>query len=267
MSVEAAIIALKSAASVEKPCLRWSLVDQEVGPWSSQIGGSGWTPRGEAAPMGADGQPFVFVAQMAVSDIPAPFQSPALTDGVIQLFLDGDRMACAFPSVGNGNGFVVRHVPASADLVALPEGEPWDALQWPANETRAKALVPIETTMPPSAEDVSIQRAVQAVYAAVRASGFEGQPWEHPLVKNTMDSLYDREDSGFAAHTGGFPGFTQGDPRARDSALSEHTFVVLNLGYSPDICISDAGELHILVTPEAWARGDFSGAIYNWDCR
>jgi uncharacterized protein YwqG len=266
MDITAALAHWKELATTPVPCVAWSLEEDAPGPWDSQIGGPGWGVPGQDVPRGSDGALLVFVAQVALRDLPAFMQSPAFPDGVIQIFADADMMACAFPSKGNGAGFLIRHIPAGSQTEALPVGADWDVFQWPDSARVARRMVPQGGQVLRSLEDVSLRTVMDAVYDAVRASGFAGHPWDHPDVSDVLESAYEAENPGLPLHTGGVPGFTQGDPRARDAGTVGHTFVLLNIGYGADFCVGDAGEWHILLRPEDWAAGKLDDALYNWDC-
>lgn len=86
-----------------------------------------------------------------------------------------------------------------------------------------------------------------------------------------LDDPTDFEDenkNGFGHKIGGYPGFTQWDPRADDDS---HEVLLFQLdsefGDSEDkILWGDAGICNFFISRENLRRCDFSDVIYNWDC-
>lgn len=267
MSVPEMFAQVRALLESPAPCVVWAFDDEaDAGPWDSQMGGPGWGVPGAEVPRDAFGAPLLFVAQLAVADLVPALGPTALGDGVVQLFLAADPMACAFPSVGNGPGFVLRHIPAGTIVEVLPLAAPWESFQWEESDVLPRRLRVGPGRVWPSVEDASIQGRIRSIHESVRASGFAGQMWEHPEVSAGMDMLYEVRPRVPPIHSGGFPGFTQGDPRVRHPELAGHTGVWLNISAGPDLMVGDAGELHILLRPEDWAAGVLSNAIYDWDC-
>ena len=95
-----------------------------------------------------------------------------------------------------------------------------------------------------------------------------------------FDALYRTRDAN-GTRMGGYPYFTQDDPRDRSPAggwkggISGHTVLLFQSdsenGGDPknwidDICWGDAGVANFFITPEDLAKRDFSNVIYTWDC-
>lgn len=97
-----------------------------------------------------------------------------------------------------------------------------------------------------------------------------------------VDSLYDLEfdfdelesyeesmDKAFNHKIGGYPGFTQADPRNEDD--DNYNFLLLQLdsdfGDGMDkIMWGDAGICNFFINREKLKQLDFSDVLYNWDC-
>lgn len=69
---------------------------------------------------------------------------------------------------------------------------------------------------------------------------------------------------------GGYPDFTQEDPRSAADGTADHTILLFQLNsYTGDdlkIMWGDMGVGNFFITPEALKKKDFSNVLYNYDC-
>ena len=71
---------------------------------------------------------------------------------------------------------------------------------------------------------------------------------------------------------GGYPFFTQDDPRAYLPHLQQHTILLLQLdsdsgnGDADKVLWGDYGVGNFFITPEDLQRRDFSRVLFTWDC-
>ena len=67
---------------------------------------------------------------------------------------------------------------------------------------------------------------------------------------------------------GGYPSFTQLDPREYDQNFQEHTVLLFQLDSNDEdgIMWGDSGVCNFFIRPDDLAKRDFSGVLYNWDC-
>jgi len=67
---------------------------------------------------------------------------------------------------------------------------------------------------------------------------------------------------------GGYPGFTQQDPRLREDGGTDFDQLLLQLGSIADapLCWGDCGVGVFLIPSENLSRADFSRVFYTWDC-
>ena len=96
-------------------------------------------------------------------------------------------------------------------------------------------------------------------------------------TNNKIESYYDittdiddidGDTNGFGHKIGGYPAFTQEDPREEDTS---YDFLMLQLdsefGDGKDrILWGDAGICNFFINSEKLKNLDFSDVIYNWDC-
>ena len=78
--------------------------------------------------------------------------------------------------------------------------------------------------------------------------------------------------SGEGHRIGGYPFFTQDDPRGYLPHLQQHTILLLQLdsdsgnGDADKVLWDDAGVGNFFITPEDLQQRDFSRVLFTWDC-
>ncbi|MBO7555243.1 MAG: DUF1963 domain-containing protein, partial [Neisseriaceae bacterium] len=82
------------------------------------------------------------------------------------------------------------------------------------------------------------------------------------IDEDTHEKLY---NSTAGHHIGGYPIFTQDDPRSEEQ-LAEHKILLLQIDTEDDIMWGDAGVGNFFITADDLKKRDFSRVLYNWDC-
>ena len=82
------------------------------------------------------------------------------------------------------------------------------------------------------------------------------------IEEETYDKLH---NSTAGHHIGGYPIFTQDDPRY-DENLTEHKILLLQIDSKNGIMWGDAGVGNFFITADDLKKRDFSQVLYNWDC-
>ena len=88
-------------------------------------------------------------------------------------------------------------------------------------------------------------------------------------IDSFADVLYDEPYTLFETKTGGYPNFTQTDPREYLVGVEDYTEVLFTLDSDSDpenIIIGDSGIMNFMITPEDLANLDFTKVFYTWDC-
>jgi uncharacterized protein YwqG len=75
-----------------------------------------------------------------------------------------------------------------------------------------------------------------------------------------QDRLWDR-DHGAGHKLGGYPHFTQDDPRTRRDLE-----LLFQLDSDDGVMWGDAGVGNFFIAPDDLARRDFSRVLFSWDC-
>lgn len=87
-------------------------------------------------------------------------------------------------------------------------------------------------------------------------------------VEEIPDEIYEAANDGFTHKMGGYPGFTQFDPRNEEDSHDVLLFQLdSDFGDGADrIMWGDAGICNFFIHREKLKQCDFSDVIYNWDC-
>jgi len=82
---------------------------------------------------------------------------------------------------------------------------------------------------------------------------------------DVREALLEFDPDSTGHRVGGYPFFTQGDPREY-SEYKDHSILLLQIDSDDEIIWGDVGVATFLITPDALMRCDFSDVHYYWDC-
>ena len=82
---------------------------------------------------------------------------------------------------------------------------------------------------------------------------------------DVREALLELDPNSTGHRVGGYPFFTQGDPREY-SEYKDHSILLLQIDSDDEIIWGDVGVATFLITPDALMRCDFSEVHYYWDC-
>ena len=220
---------------------------------ASQLGGRPWWPKSLAYPLAKDtGTPLYLLAQINFADVPALASFPRT--GLLQVFIaNNDTFGCDYENPAASPGFHCAYhtdlkQPALKDFGFLASDPEFSPLGTP--------LV---------ARAMTFQRDSMAI-----------DPSDYRLIK--MLGALVEDDEAFEAYCewhaapalrlGGYPTFTQSDPReytrARSAAIGDVN--LLTIDTAEGIMFGDSGATQILVRQGDLERCNFSRVAYNWDC-
>lgn len=231
-----------------------------IGMRGSRLGGPAWLSDGEAWPLDSRGAPLDHLAQLDMADCRALDGYPV--DGVLQFFIGrGDLFGMNLEDLRKGD-FLVRHVPAdssgelhAAPSMTVPAGEcPEDYS--PLGDDYRRAGLPLRAEAFTDRMDAStceVDERLTALFERFDADAV----W--PILE--ADEFERRVDH----HTGGYPAYTQSDIRYQDS-YADCDQVLLRITSDDGIMWGDSGEAVFLISPENFAKRDFSKVVYSWDC-
>lgn len=247
-----------------KPFLRLTLTDQVPGISGSKVGGVPYLPADAEVPCDADGSPLQMLAQINCTELSALPDFPQ--EGLLQfwigqdvsygLFKEGGSRVIYYPQIDSS----VTEETVRARLAAMPKPDEPDS---PLNGEFGISLSLKSEGI--SAQDVHFNPLfVRMFNEAMPAHQITDLS---DLGDEIGETVYE-EQGGFGHKIGGYPGFTQWDPRKEDDP---RTVLLLQLDSdygngTTKIMWGDAGIGGFFCSPEALAARDFSGVLYNWDC-
>lgn len=249
------------AESTQLGCVRLVAAPGSDAPdaFTSKLGGVFYSPPGFAWPLDAGQQPMWPLAQLNFAELPRLDGFP--DRGILQFFITGDDLyGLDLDDLTAQSGFRVVYHPEIGDLTFPNPPQPED-LTVPFDGSYRLAGAP--ASMPMTASDWRFARAIGDSWR--RRTGTEPGP---ELASVATEALWDtpQEDSAAGHRLGGYPFFTQEDPRSYTEALRGHTTVLLQIDSVGEVCWGDAGVASFLIEPERLREGDFSNVLYTWDC-
>ncbi len=268
--------------------------------WESKLGGAPYRLRGSGwphlpGPDGTAGPPLGFLAQLNLADLeawrvrtgqPVPLDGKLPTAGLLQFFVpqiegwggfDGGRCFVAWwPEVNEDPGALdepvlavpdtdgVRFVPEFARARRHDHRRPDGRLPSLISTSDAWSWTPLtQPELPIRLDPVVTEPVVQAP-----------NPWNDnslPADLRVEVAALDQEDTDTieaqfgtgGIQVGGYPYFTQDDPRPADTDL----VLLWQLdGDNASVCIGDSGVMSFFIRADELAARDFSRVWMSWDC-
>lgn len=247
-----------------KPALQLTLNDQVPDIFGSKVGGVPYLPSDAKIPCDANGVPLRMLAQINCTELSSLPEFPQ--EGILQFWIGQDHTAGLD---SNGGSRVIYYpqidrsvtedaVRARLDPIPCPE----DAM-YPVNGTFGITMKATGECI--SAQDVHFDALFTELFN-LDAPGEKIGKFDD-LGDIIGEMVYESLD-GCGHKIGGYPGFTQTDPRHSDDP---RTVVLLQLDSDYEdgdtkIMWGDIGIGAFFCSPEALAARDFSDVLYNWDC-
>lgn len=265
-----------------QPSLKFKITKQQTGLFDSKIGGIPYFPKNMEYPAGKvksfTGKPLVLLAQLNFSQLPHIQDFP--TKGILQVFIAADDLYGMPAEYGEGltkqNNFrIIYHEDIITDESQLmtaddmPDYSDDDECYLPfSGEYLLTAEEPDE--MPPSMHDFRFEELFINAYNELYDDSAE--EIYDILDDEEAENLYHMNDSAFA-YIGGYPIFSQRDPREYDDIADCDTVLfeldsVFGCEEAKDINImwGDVGTGCFLIPRSNLKNLDFSRVVYNYDC-
>ncbi|GAA5631299.1 uncharacterized protein YwqG [Acinetobacter calcoaceticus] len=234
--------------------------------WQSKIGGQPYLPLEATYPVDSDGNPLVLLAQFNFAEIP---DLPHFPDtGILQFYIAADDLyGMNFDDQQLQSGFKVLYFDqVIEDLTQLKQ-------DFSELEFDEEAYLPFSGQY-----SIEFQRAEQAISLEDFAFGkkilnvdelydfedqFEGGDFENDFIEPYHELL-----SASGHRLGGYPFFTQTDPRQYNDKIQDYIllFQLDTDDAENDIMWGDSGVGNFFIHPEDLKKRDFSKVVYNWDC-
>lgn len=244
-----------------KPVLRFSLTDAPASLFASKVGGLPYLPSDTEIPTDKNGDPLQFLAQAdcrELSELPDFPHSGLLQfwigrDDGYGLFNEGGSRVIWYETIDD----TVTEEAVRARLDDLPEADS------PVDGEYGMAFTLQKEAVPSAVFNFS------QLFTPIFNRLYPESPIESPddLGDDINEMIWNyTENSGHKF--GGYPMFTQWDPRDENDARTVLLFQ-LDSDYSgkeTKVIWGDSGVCGFFCTPEELKERNFSNVLYNWDC-
>lgn len=244
---------------------------EQLTPWSSKVGGLPYLPQDFDYPYDSNGLPLQLLAQINFSELPANDLYPQ--QGMLQFYIGGNELyGCDLDQKQIQDGFrVIYFENVIEDEQQLQQDFPEalsgyeDAELFSPFGGEAGMRFKLKSQYI-SAEDAGILQKIFAVQhvseaqALIKSENFYDD-WLIPY--STFISSENNH------RLGGYPYFTQDDPRGVDPKIEDYVLLFQLDSTEVDgleIMWGDMGVGNFFIHPEDLKKGDFSKVVYNWDC-
>lgn len=263
-------------SSVRQSMAELQLIDKPASFTESKLGGIPYLPKDGFAPMDSMGRQLRFLAQIRLSELPPDSPLSMLSsEGMLQFWvLDDDIFGLGErieDLVKNDTSRVIYYEKMDERVTEQEcagkyspwsEGETYFPFE---GEFRIQFKMTCQAGI--SAHDFAFDSHFTAAwnkkYPQCQIASCYNLPSE------AADVIFDLA-SGFGHKIGGYPGFTQEDPRGDSEKLENHTILLLQIDSGDvgdrEIMWGDGGVANFFITPEDLANKDFSQVLYTWDC-
>lgn len=217
----------------------------------SRLGGTPWWPKDRPYPRDVKGAPLFLLAQINFAE--APRLDPFPQRGLLQIFIGaGDLYGCDLDNPLKSPGFAcIYHEdfagPRLTDFSFLTLGaKDYLPLEKPL-EARAMTFTPGRMTIDPG--DYRFETLLPEIAS-----------------DESLSEAYFEQRSVPAIRMGGYPTFTQTDPRSYGDPSRYGDFTLLTVDTTDGIMWGDSGAAQFFMHDADLRRRDFSRVAYNWDC-
>ncbi len=244
---------LDEIAKTERPIVAIGVEEREPhASMASRMGGLPWWPAAKPYPRDAKGHPLFLLVQ--INFVETPPLDPFPREGILQVFIAAeDLYGCDVENPRQSEGFAcVYHtdlnrraledfafMKVQSESGNLPLEEPF----------RARALSFALDRMPVDCSDYRFRKLLPEIAS-----------------NEALHEAYCDFVAAPALRLGGYPTFTQQDPRFYPSGADFGDFTLLTVDTTDGIMWGDSGVAQFFIHEKDLKRRDFSKVVYNWDC-
>ncbi|MFP7492949.1 YwqG family protein [Terribacillus saccharophilus] len=255
----------KQIENTIKPFVKVTASKATTNLFQSKFAGNPYMPKSKSIPRDADDKPMKLLAQLNFAEIPSVEAMPE--QGILQFFIsaEDDVMGLDFDDLTSQQNFrVVYHKDIEQDESQLITDfsfmDDLDTSYFPIEQELALTFsIDYE---PVSVNDYKngelLGESVDLSIAIDNDENEQKELWE----------LYSDTFLGEGHKVGGYPFFTQGDPRDYRENYQKQDTLLLQIDSDSDngIMWGDVGVANFFITKEDLLQLDFSNVIYTWDC-
>ncbi|MDM5230420.1 YwqG family protein [Lysinibacillus pakistanensis] len=257
MLPEAFEVYRKTIEETLQPVINIETTMRKTSLFESKFAGSPYFPLSMEYPKNSDGQPLKLLAQINFEEVPNHL-SKFPEEGILQFFIDSfdDVLGMDFGNGQNQKGFrVIYHERIVNDASQLIQDFSF------LEAKKDDMYFPVEKEM---------ALTFEVAYEPLSIDDFRSDDHYASILGNIEDDAL--EDAFYETLTGdghkigGYPFFTQDDPRAYGD-YQQSTVLLLQIDSVGDhIMWGDCGVGNFFITEEELQKKDFSKVLYNWDC-
>jgi uncharacterized protein YwqG len=236
-------------------------VENDLQLWQSKFGGLPYFPKELQYPTDSKRQAMFLLAQINFGEIP---KLPSFPEkGILQFYISGgsDIYGACFESPAQQDDFRILYFPEVIENRTLLVTE-FDFLSKPN-------MLPIEKQ---SSLTFSLKHApVPTADYQFEPKILNLSPGSKHKVYNDYQQVYEEYEKLFASEghkLGGYPYFTQSDPREFDTYSGENYILLFQMDTDSKAGImwGDSGVANFFISEKDLMNRDFSSVLYNWDC-
>ncbi|XP_055339803.1 uncharacterized protein YwqG-like [Paramacrobiotus metropolitanus] len=240
-------------------------------PWQSKVGGTPYLPKSAEYPRSSAGSALLLLAQINFAETPRLSGYP--DKGILQFFIDptDDMMGLNLNSNASTTEqdlFRVQYFPdvtedASQLQTELPFRIEGENIVDVASGKESQMYWPLE-------RNVELAMEFQPFQQYMTPNDYRREEIFGGETYDTRPEAYEAFDEHLRSNghqIGGYPVFTQEDPRTGSSDLRGYELLFqLDSDGTNGIMWGDMGVGNFFIRPEDLEKRDFSKVAYNWDC-
>lgn len=233
----------------------------------SKVGGIPFIPVGGEYPVDKkQGEKLHLLIQINFAELPPMADYPE--KGILQIFIANDDMYGMDCMVGQTQDSwrilyfedISNPMPEESIKNLMPKQE--NDYMLPFEKQNSTCSIEFkENTMPISVDDYRFDEIIKT---ELSENELMGEYWEYP---DEFSDKISNACNGFISKLGGYPGFTQFDPRDKNSdeilLLQINSFSIDNEWF---LMWGDLGVANFFIKPEDLKNRNFTKVNYNWDC-
>lgn len=245
------------------PCIKLTAYRHETMPWDSKLGGKPYLPLDAAYPTASDGTPLRFLAQLNFSQLPTLPHFPQ--GGILQFYiLSDDLYGADYDDRAQQSGFkILYHPTVITDRKGLQSYiQQEDDEYFPFSGSFALEGRLADSMLSPTDWRFN---ALFLKYAERIDPNYQPCTDFFQLLNETQYNLLFDYCQCTGHLIGGYPFFTQYDPREGD--YEDHSILLLQIDSdgtgANEICWGYCGVANFFIAPQALKALDFSNVMYT----
>lgn len=249
-----------------KEVLHISAINENTSLYDSKFGGVPYLPKCSGLPVNEDGQQLRLLSQINFEDLPDNNIFP--NEGILQFYVNDIYNMDLDNQTKQDNFRVIYYenidlsIKEDDVIKKIDDFESWN-----------------EDEEFPIQDEYKLEFEIAKEGITIQDYNFDklfnnecNKSFINTIDDEVMDEIYDDEDEqkdGCTQHKiGGYPFFTQQDPREGEKSLRRFDTLLLQIDTEEDegIVWGDCGVCNFFINSEDLKNKDFSNVLFNWDC-